>query len=171
MLRATLRARNRGFDQLCASAEARLLCRRPSSEFERLLGYTAEPEIVHRDNMVVYGTEALRGIVLPCGSVCLGRSVWCAKTLRWVWWLMWSRFRCLVGAGRSRRQGQLHRLGCTLRCLPASSGFSSVRPRPPTPPGARSGCVARDEVKSAPSGERHFINAALNSTTTSSGTQ
>ena len=38
-----------------ASAEARLLCRRPSSEFERLLGYTAEPEIVHRDNMVVHG--------------------------------------------------------------------------------------------------------------------
>lgn len=38
-----------------ASAEARLLCRRPSSEFERLLGYAAEPEMVHRDNMVVSG--------------------------------------------------------------------------------------------------------------------
>ncbi|WP_404300295.1 glutamate 5-kinase [Alicycliphilus denitrificans] len=36
-----------------ASAEARLLCRKPSSEFERLLGYAAEPEMVHRDNMVV----------------------------------------------------------------------------------------------------------------------
>ena len=36
-----------------ASAEARLLCRKPSSEFEKLLGYTAEPEMVHRDNMVL----------------------------------------------------------------------------------------------------------------------
>ena len=35
-----------------ASAEARLLCRKPSSEFEKLLGYTGEPEMVHRDNMV-----------------------------------------------------------------------------------------------------------------------
>ncbi len=37
-----------------ASADARRLCRRPSSEFERLLGYAAEPEMVHRDNMVVF---------------------------------------------------------------------------------------------------------------------
>ncbi len=36
-----------------ASAEARLLCRKASGEFERLLGYTAEAEMVHRDNMVV----------------------------------------------------------------------------------------------------------------------
>ena len=36
-----------------ASSEARLLCRKPSSEFEKLLGYTAEPEMVHRDNMVL----------------------------------------------------------------------------------------------------------------------
>ena len=36
-----------------ASAEARLLCKKPSSEFERLLGYTGEPEMVHRDNMVL----------------------------------------------------------------------------------------------------------------------
>jgi len=36
-----------------SSAEARMLCRRPSSEFERLLGYAAEPEMVHRDNMVL----------------------------------------------------------------------------------------------------------------------
>jgi glutamate 5-kinase len=36
-----------------SSAEARLLCRKPSSEFERLLGYAAEPEMVHRDNMVL----------------------------------------------------------------------------------------------------------------------
>jgi len=36
-----------------AAAEARLLCRRPSTEFERLLGYVAEPEMVHRDNLVL----------------------------------------------------------------------------------------------------------------------
>ena len=36
-----------------ASAEARLICRKPSSEFERLLGYAAEPEMVHRDNLVL----------------------------------------------------------------------------------------------------------------------
>ena len=36
-----------------ASAEARLLCRKPSHEYEALLGYTAESEMVHRDNMVL----------------------------------------------------------------------------------------------------------------------
>jgi len=36
-----------------ASAEARLICRKPSSQFEQLLGYSAEPEMVHRDNMVL----------------------------------------------------------------------------------------------------------------------
>ncbi len=36
-----------------SSTEARLLCRKPSSEFEKLLGYTAEPEMLHRDNMVL----------------------------------------------------------------------------------------------------------------------
>lgn len=36
-----------------ASAEARLICRKPSSEFERLLGFIAEPEMVHRDNLVL----------------------------------------------------------------------------------------------------------------------
>ena len=36
-----------------ASAEARLLCRKPSGEFERLLGYAAEPEMLHRDNLVL----------------------------------------------------------------------------------------------------------------------
>ena len=35
------------------SSEARLIARRPSSEFERLLGYTAEPELIHRDNLVL----------------------------------------------------------------------------------------------------------------------
>ncbi len=36
-----------------ASTEARLICRKPSSQFEKLLGYSAEPEMVHRDNMVL----------------------------------------------------------------------------------------------------------------------
>jgi glutamate 5-kinase len=36
-----------------ASAEARLLCRKSSSEFEKLLGYMAEPEMLHRDNLVL----------------------------------------------------------------------------------------------------------------------
>ena len=36
-----------------ASAEARLICRKPSSEFEGLLGYIAEPEFVHRDNLIL----------------------------------------------------------------------------------------------------------------------
>ena len=36
-----------------ASSEARLLCRRSSSDFERLLGYAAEPEMIHRDNLVL----------------------------------------------------------------------------------------------------------------------
>ena len=36
-----------------ASAEARLLCRKPSSDIETLLGYVAEPEMLHRDNMVL----------------------------------------------------------------------------------------------------------------------
>jgi glutamate 5-kinase len=36
-----------------ASAEARLLCRKPSHDYEALLGYTAEPEMVHRDNMIL----------------------------------------------------------------------------------------------------------------------
>jgi len=38
-----------------ASAEARLLCRKSSAEFERLLGYSAESEMIHRDNMIVSG--------------------------------------------------------------------------------------------------------------------
>ena len=36
-----------------SSSEARLICRRPSADFERLLGYVAEPEMVHRDNLVI----------------------------------------------------------------------------------------------------------------------
>ena len=40
-----------------ASAEARLICRRPSNEFKKLLGYAAEPEMVHRDNLVLTRSE------------------------------------------------------------------------------------------------------------------
>jgi glutamate 5-kinase len=36
-----------------SSTEARLLCRKPSAEFEKLLGYAAEPEMLHRDNLVL----------------------------------------------------------------------------------------------------------------------
>ncbi len=36
-----------------ASTEARLICRKPSHDFEKLLGYAAEPEMVHRDNLVL----------------------------------------------------------------------------------------------------------------------
>ena len=35
------------------SSEARLIARKPSGEFEKLLGYIAEPELIHRDNMVL----------------------------------------------------------------------------------------------------------------------
>jgi glutamate 5-kinase len=33
--------------------EARLLCRRPSRDIEKLLGYSGGPEMVHRDNLVL----------------------------------------------------------------------------------------------------------------------
>jgi glutamate 5-kinase len=36
-----------------SSAEARLIARKPSTDFERLLGYSAEPEMIHRDNLVL----------------------------------------------------------------------------------------------------------------------
>jgi glutamate 5-kinase len=36
-----------------SSSEARLICRKPSTEIEKLLGYTAEPEMLHRDNLVL----------------------------------------------------------------------------------------------------------------------
>ncbi len=35
------------------SGEARLIARKPSGEIERLLGYVAEPELIHRDNFVL----------------------------------------------------------------------------------------------------------------------
>jgi glutamate 5-kinase len=36
-----------------SASEARLLCRKSSVDFERLLGYAAEPEMIHRDNLVL----------------------------------------------------------------------------------------------------------------------
>jgi glutamate 5-kinase len=36
-----------------SSIEARQICRKASSEFEKLLGYTGEPEMVHRTNLVL----------------------------------------------------------------------------------------------------------------------
>jgi glutamate 5-kinase len=38
-----------------SSAEARLICRKPSGEFEKLLGYTGEAEMIHRTNLVLKG--------------------------------------------------------------------------------------------------------------------
>ena len=38
-----------------ASAEARLICRKPSADFEKLLGYTGEAEMIHRTNLVLTG--------------------------------------------------------------------------------------------------------------------
>ncbi len=36
-----------------SSFEARLICRKPSNALEALLGYVAEPEMLHRDNLVI----------------------------------------------------------------------------------------------------------------------
>jgi glutamate 5-kinase len=36
-----------------SSSEARLICRKASSEIEKLLGYTGEPEMLHRTNLVL----------------------------------------------------------------------------------------------------------------------
>src|SRR5690606_33538983 len=36
-----------------SSSESRLIMRKPSSEIERILGFVEEPELVHRDNMVL----------------------------------------------------------------------------------------------------------------------
>ena len=38
-----------------ASSEAKRLCGKPSSEIEPLLGFIAEPEMIHRDNLVMRG--------------------------------------------------------------------------------------------------------------------
>ena len=34
-------------------AEARLIARKPSAQIEALLGYVDEPELIHRDNLVL----------------------------------------------------------------------------------------------------------------------
>jgi glutamate 5-kinase len=46
-----------------ASSELRLIARKPSHAFEALLGYTGEPEFIHRDNLVlcVEGDALLTG--------------------------------------------------------------------------------------------------------------
>jgi len=36
-----------------SGTESRLIARKPSSEFESVLGYAAEPELIHRDNLVL----------------------------------------------------------------------------------------------------------------------
>jgi len=36
-----------------SSSEARRILRRPSSEIESILGFVEEPELIHRDNMVL----------------------------------------------------------------------------------------------------------------------
>jgi glutamate 5-kinase len=36
-----------------ASSETARILRKPSSEIESVLGYVAEPELIHRDNLVV----------------------------------------------------------------------------------------------------------------------
>ena len=36
-----------------ASGEARLICRKASSDFERLLGYTGDAEMIHRTNLIL----------------------------------------------------------------------------------------------------------------------
>lgn len=36
-----------------SAAESRLIARKPSSQIEAMLGYTNEPELIHRDNLVL----------------------------------------------------------------------------------------------------------------------
>ncbi|MEI7463826.1 MAG: glutamate 5-kinase [Burkholderiales bacterium] len=36
-----------------ASSEARLIAKKPSIEFEKILGFSGEPEMIHRDNLVI----------------------------------------------------------------------------------------------------------------------
>ena len=36
-----------------ASSEARLIAKKPSTELEKILGFSGEPEMMHRDNMVI----------------------------------------------------------------------------------------------------------------------
>jgi glutamate 5-kinase len=36
-----------------SSAETRLIMRRPSTDIESILGFTEEPELIHRDNLIL----------------------------------------------------------------------------------------------------------------------
>jgi glutamate 5-kinase len=36
-----------------SAAETRLIARKPSSQIETVLGYAGEPELIHRDNLVL----------------------------------------------------------------------------------------------------------------------
>jgi glutamate 5-kinase len=36
-----------------SSAQTRLIARRPTSEIETVLGFIEEPELIHRDNLVL----------------------------------------------------------------------------------------------------------------------
>ena len=38
-----------------SSGEARLIARKSTAEIENLLGYVDEPEIIHRDNLILLG--------------------------------------------------------------------------------------------------------------------
>ena len=40
------------------SSQARLIAGKPSSQFERLLGFTGEPEMIHRDNLVLCAPQS-----------------------------------------------------------------------------------------------------------------
>jgi glutamate 5-kinase len=37
------------------ASDARRIVRRPSSEIESILGFVEEPELIHRDNLIVLG--------------------------------------------------------------------------------------------------------------------
>jgi glutamate 5-kinase len=37
------------------ASDARRIARRPSSEIESILGFVEEPELIHRDNLIVLG--------------------------------------------------------------------------------------------------------------------
>ncbi len=36
-----------------SSAQSRLIARRPTAEIEKILGFIEEPELIHRDNLVL----------------------------------------------------------------------------------------------------------------------
>ena len=47
-----------------ASGEARLIARKPSSQIAGLLGFANEPELIHRDNMIVLALAGLATLKL-----------------------------------------------------------------------------------------------------------